>query len=246
MPVVHEVMGTVFSIDVRRPLVPAEVLDRAVRWLDLVDQTFSTYRPESMVSRLDRGELSPEACPGTVRHVLSRCAALQRLSCGYFDVRAAGHLDPSGFVKGWAVERVSRLLLEAGALNHCVNGGGDLRAHGEPEPGRPWCLGIADPLDPARCLVAVRGRDLAMATSGTYERGAHVVDPHTGRAATDLAGLTVLCRDAGAADGLATAGFAMGRGARSWLELLAGVEAFGVPRVGPTWSTPGFRAAQRG
>src|SRR4051812_46432435 len=100
-------MGTVFSLDIRRPLVDRAMLGRIVRWLDRVDATFSTYRSDSIVNRLDRGELSLIACPAAVREVLHRCAELYDRSDGFFDVRARGHLDPSGFVKGWAVERVS-------------------------------------------------------------------------------------------------------------------------------------------
>jgi thiamine biosynthesis lipoprotein len=233
-------MGTVFSFDIRRPLVDRAVLGHMVRWLDRVDATFSTYRSDSVVSRLDRGELSLVACPEAVREVLNRCADLYDRSDGFFDVRAGGHLDPSGFVKGWAVERVSRILLRAGSLNHCVNGGGEVRARGEAEPGRPWRLGIADPFDTTHCRAVVAARDMAMATSGTYERGGHVVNPHTGRPASGLASLTVLCRDAGTADGLATAGFARGRASFRWLERLDGAEAYGIEPDGASWSTSGF------
>ena len=92
---------------------------------------------------------------------------------------------------------------------------------GEPEPGRIWQVGIAHPLvRDARCAVLSLG-DGAVATSGTAERGAHVLDPHTGRAALDLASVTVLGPDLATADAFATGALARGH----------------------VWSTPGLAAA---
>ena len=121
-----------------------------------------------------RGELSPDACSPDVREVLERCDEMRALSHGYFDIRAHradGRLDPSGFVKGWAVEAAAGILDAAGAQNYCLNAGGDVIARGEPEPGRPWRIGIRHPELPDRVAAAVEARDVAVATSAAYERG---------------------------------------------------------------------------
>jgi FAD:protein FMN transferase len=119
-------MGTVFSFDVREPGVPECVLDEAAALLSAIDGTFSTYRKGSEVSRLARGELGIESCSPEVRFVLAECERYRLLTGGYFSACAAGALDPSGYVKGWAIERVSDLLRRAGSTRHCVNGGGDV------------------------------------------------------------------------------------------------------------------------
>src|SRR3954465_7418738 len=93
-------MGMPIGIDVRDDGIDVEP---AFAWLRHVDATFSTYRDDSQISRLDRGELTLAECPPEVDEVLTRCLALERATGGFFSVRAAGRLDPSGFVKGWAV-----------------------------------------------------------------------------------------------------------------------------------------------
>lgn len=126
---------------------------------------------------------------------------------------ADGRLDPCGLVKGWAVERAADLLHEAGAHDLCVNGGGDLQLRGEAAPGTPWRVGVADPARPGRLLTVVTGTDggpWAVATSGTAERGHHILDPHTGRPAHGLLSATVVGPSLTWADVYATAVFARG------------------------------------
>ncbi|MFF5588159.1 FAD:protein FMN transferase [Streptomyces hygroscopicus] len=238
-------MGTVFSIDLRDPVTPAvhRALKDAVAWLHHVDEVFSTYRPDSAISRLGRGEPVPERYGAEVAEVFALCEEAAHTTGGWFSHTPGGRLDPSGMVKGWAVERVSRLLYAAGAHSTCVNGGGDIQLRGEAAPGTPWRIGIAHPARPGELAAVVTGRDLAVATSGTAERGAHVLDPHTGRPATGLLSLTLTGRHLTRTDAYATAAFAMGAGARAWAGALDGHEALGVTPSGEIWRTPGFPVA---
>jgi thiamine biosynthesis lipoprotein len=236
---VEHVMGTVFSLDVRDP-VPLAAVDGVVEWLHWVDATFSTYREGSEICRLDRGELTLEECCDEVVDVLARCAMLERRSGGAFSAHATGHLDPSGLVKGWSVEVAAAMLTDAGSSRHAVNGGGDVRVVGRPEPGRAWQIGVADPLTPGGLATVVSVVDGAVATSGTAERGLHVVDPATGATARELASVTVVGPDLGLADAYATAAMVKGRDARPWLEEQNGFEAFAVTADGLRWRTSGF------
>src|SRR5450759_1820513 len=131
--------------------------------------------------------------------------------------RPAGRLDPSGVVKGWAIERASDILRAGGSANHAVNGGGDIQLAGEAAPGQPWRVGIAHPHQPGELVTVVSGRDIAVATSGTAERGDHIVNPVTGRPATELASITLVGRDLTTVDAYATAAAAMGNAAREWV-----------------------------
>jgi FAD:protein FMN transferase len=233
-------MGTVFSIDVRDADVGEQAIDEVVQWLHWVDSTFSTYQADSEISRLARDDITLRECDPQVRKILDLCDELGWATSGYFSARAAGVLDPSGLVKGWAIEQASELLRSAGSVNHCVNGGGDVQCAGEFAPGQPWRVGVAHPLEPEQLAGVVAGNDLAVATSGTAERGQHIVDPHTRRPPTALAAVTVTGRHLTYVDAYATAAFAMGDGARSWLEGLPGYSAFGVAADGATWRTGGF------
>ena len=232
------VMGTVFSFDV--PAVARAVLPAVLRWLHWVDSTFSTYREDSDVSRFGRGEAALTDCAPELAEVIGECAAFRDLSGGYFTDRPGGRFDPSGLVKGWSIEHAATMLTSVGQLSHSVNGAGDVQCTGEPVPGRPWRIGIADPLRPGTLAAVVAGRDFAVATSGTAERGPHIIDPHTGQPATGLASVTVVGPRVTTADACATAAFAMGPAARDWVESLDGYEAFAVTPDGQRWQTSGF------
>ncbi|MEO3867622.1 FAD:protein FMN transferase [Nonomuraea sp. B12E4] len=238
---VEHAMGTVFSFDLRPPLGDARrAVTEAVAWLHRVDAVFSTYRAESPVSRLARGEIPLDDCPPQVAEVLELGASVAEVSEGYFSIRPRGLLDPSGLVKGWAIEQASRILARYGAVNHCLNGGGDVQCSGTPAPDRSWRVAVVHPLRPRVLATVVAGHDLAIATSGTAERGPHIMNPRTGRPALELASITLTGAGLTLIDAYATAAFAMGDAARAWVERLPGVEAFAITAAGTTWRTAGF------
>ncbi|MFJ3233106.1 FAD:protein FMN transferase [Streptomyces sp. NPDC086787] len=229
---VAEVMGTVFSFDVRGgdPDAVRHALDEAIAGLRRADDVFSTYREDSQMSRLARGELGVADCDPEVAEVLELGAEAERVSDGWFSMRYGGRLDPTGIVKGWATERAARRIAAAGASGVSVNGGGDVQMYGAPEPHRPWRVGVADPLRPGGLAAVISSGgvpELAVATSGTAERGAHIMDPRTRKpAVTDLVAVTVVAPGLTWADCWATAAFAMGsRAGLAWLESLPDVEA---------------------
>jgi thiamine biosynthesis lipoprotein len=215
-------------------------VEAAFDWLQEIDATFSTYRADSDISRLGRGELTLAECRPEVDEVLTRCLALERATGGFFSVRAAGRLDPSGFVKGWAVAGAAERLAAAGAESFCINAGGDVVTRGRPAPDRLWRVGIRHPTDLARFAAVVAVEDLAVATSGEYERGAHNVDPHTGGRPAGLQSVTVVGPDLATADAYATAAFAMGAGGPAWTATLTGYDAMCITSEHRVVSTQGF------
>lgn len=229
-------MGTVFSFDVPAEI-DSEVLASALARLHAIDATFSTYRHDSAVNRLDRGEVTLDACPAEVAVVLGLCADASRVTGGWFSPLAGGRLDPSGLVKGWAVEQAGELITAAGYAHHSINGGGDVVG-----AGGPWRFGVADPVDARRLLAVVEGVDIAVATSGTAERGAHVLNPYTGRPATALRSVTVAGPSLTHADTYATAALAMGAAARDWLATLVDYDSLVVDVDGVVWTSAGSRA----
>jgi thiamine biosynthesis lipoprotein len=240
----EHVMGTVVSFDVPARAGDAGdgTLGQALRWLHWVDATFSPYRDDSDVSRFGRGEITLAQCAPDLTEVLDACATISALSGGYFTTAPGDRFDPSGYVKGWAVERAAAMLTAAGSAEHSVNGGGDVQCVGDRGAGQPWRIGIADPLRPGSLALVVAGCDFAVATSGVAERGPHIINPHTGEPATDLASITVVGAGLTLTDAYATAAFAMGSDARDWVESLDGYEAFAITGHGADWQTSGFRA----
>src|SRR3954454_16384116 len=141
---VRPIMGMPIGIDVRDEGIDVEA---AFAWLGEMDATFSTYRDDSEISRLDRGEITLADCRPEVDDVLSRCLALERETRGFFSARPVGRLDPSGLVKGWAIDSAARLLTAAGAERFCINAGGDVVARGRPAPDRRWRVGVRHPVE---------------------------------------------------------------------------------------------------
>ncbi|MGA3057213.1 MAG: FAD:protein FMN transferase [Candidatus Limnocylindrales bacterium] len=253
---VEQIMGTAVSLDVRDPTVAPGALDDAFDYLRGVDRRFSTYKPESEVSRLGRGEIQEIDCSPELREVLALCEQVRRDSEGYFDIRAHrtdGELDPSGLVKGWSLEKAGRILEAAGARNYCINGGGDIVARGEAAPGQAWRVGIRHPLIVDRLATVLALRDGCVATSGAYERGEHVRDPFTGLPPRGVLSVTVVGPSLTFADAYATAAFAMGPTGLAWVAGLPGFEGCAVT-ADPDGSnarlawTPGFDSwfAERG
>ena len=222
-------MGMPVTATVRDPGFDPRGLDAAFRELREIDARFSTYRAGSEISRIGRGE----AVPGPLaREVLDACEALRPQTGGAFDARAGGRLDPSGYVKGWALERAAAVVA---AQELCLDGGGDLVLRGG-----PWRVGIRHPLEHDRLCAVLELSDGAVATSATYERGEHILDPRTGRPPRGVLSVTVTGPDLATADAYATAAFAMGAAGPAWTACLDGYEAMTVLEDGRVLSTPGF------
>lgn len=188
----------------------ADAVAAALADLRGVDALFSTYRPQSEVSRLNRGEIALGDCLSEVREVAVRCARARELTGGLFDAdRPDGTWDPSGLVKGWAAERATRHLAGIGGLDWCLNVGGDVAVVSA--TGRPFGIGIQDPRDASLVAVSIACRQGGVATSGTAARGTHIYDPRTGAAAGGpWFSVTVLGASLETADVLATAAFVAG------------------------------------
>lgn len=252
---VEQIMGMPIEIDVRDTGVDQAAVDRAFDWLRGVDETFSTYKPESQISRLNAGFSVSGDMQKEVEEVLQRCAQLREETNGYFAIETThlpvslqgrdgdliSHgLDPSGLVKGWSVDQAGAILTEAGARNFSINAGGDVRVRGGALPETCWRVGIRHPIERDKLAAVVETSDLAIATSGAYERGQHIIDPHTGVPPTGILSVTIVGRDLGTADAFATAAFAMGEDGPRWTMTLADYESMTILEEGSVLLTPGF------
>ncbi len=242
---VEHVMGMPISLALRGRHAADDVgraaWAEAMATLHDVDRVFSTYRADSYVSRLDRGELLLRDCPLEMAEVLALGARAERESYGAFRTRLPGpdgreRLDPSGVVKGWAVERAARALRALADTDFALSAGGDMVVRTLDPASPPWRVGIEDPHSPDRVLAVLPVRTGAVATSGTAHRGAHLVDGRTGLAPRGVASVTVVAASLTWADIDATAAYALGAGAADWLRSRAGRTALVVWADGTTTS----------
>ncbi len=246
---VEPVMGTTVSIDIVDSH-DRSLIDELVAWFHEVDDVFSPYKEHSPISRIGRGELAPSDAEvgDDVREVLQRCGELAEATDGVFDVWSlpspnGTRFDPCGYVKGWSVQRAARLLHGRGALDFCLNAGGDIALGGSDHAGADWRVGLRHPDDPMALAAVLHGvGPLAIATSGTYERGAHIVDPRDGRAVTELASATVVGPDLADADAYATTLYVMGTDGLYWLAQHDGYSGCVITREGRLITTDAFNA----
>lgn len=246
---VEQIMGMPISVHLRGPRVDdgdvAAAVGAVFADLRAADCRFSTYRAESEISRLRRGELALADCSDDVHEVLALCDEARRCTGGAFDAHTAGpdglsFFDPTGLVKGWAAERAAGHLAALDDHAYCLNAGGDVVVGGHPDGAAPWRVGVERPFHGHQLVAVLELARGAVATSGRAQRGRHLVDPATGLPAGDLHSVTVTGPSLLWADVLATAAYVRGAGAFELLATAAGYEAIVVDGAGAVRCTPGY------
>lgn len=243
---VERVMGTAVSFRLLpADGVPTQRITALVRAacdvLHRADAVFSTWDSRSPVSELRSGRRGLEQCPPEVAEVLALCELARSRSAGWFDPWSMpGGIDPTGLVKGWAIERAVETIQSPDIVAGLVNGGGDVAGFGSPAPGEPWRIGIRHPWRPG-ALACVVPLDGAVATSGTYERGAHLVDPRTRAPHARAASATVCGPSLAMADALATALAVGGGDALAAVAACDGYEGYAIGVDGSEMSTSAMR-----
>jgi len=152
-----------------------------------------------------------------------------------------------GIAKGYAVDRASKVLLDAGLVSFYVQAGGDLYTHGMKPGGEPWQAGIRDPRGPeGDYFVMMPVSDHAFSTAGDYERSYvvngrryhHIIDPHTGYPATASRSVTIWAPTALLADEIDDAVFILGpEKGLALVESLDGVGAVIVDAQNRVWTS---------
>jgi thiamine biosynthesis lipoprotein len=237
---VEEVMGMPITVQVVDNWADEEAVDEVFAEFTLLDRTFSPYVLDSAVSRINRGELRLENAGQLVNQAVDLCRLYQHATDGYFSAWIDGRFDPSGLVKGWAIDRGCSILDRHGYSDYFVDAGGDVQTRGRNAEGGPWRVGIRHPVERDKVARVVLASGLAVATSGTYEKGEHILDPHSGKPANAWLSFTVVGSDIVQADVFATACFAMGVAGLEFVARVAGYQAYAIDREHRVRYTAGF------
>ncbi len=237
-------MGTVVSFHVEPDKCPVPkahgAIASACARLHELDDIFSTWKPGSPMSRFRSGLLGPEEAPPEMALVLELCEEAKVLSKGWFDPWAMpGGFDPTGLVKGWATEQALAILRGAGVGAAIVNGGGDIAVLGLPRDARAWRIGVRHPWRP-ESLACVLETDRAVATSGCYERGPHLINPKDGRMLFRTASATVVGSSLPICDALATALVVADGDGPGLVRSLAGYDAYMIRADGTEHASEGI------
>ena len=233
-------MGMPITIEVAEPSVSQADLDLVFAYFVSVDERFSTYKDTSEISQINRGELLPAQYSEDMQEVLALCEQTRQETDGYFDIQRDGMIDPSGIVKGWAIQQAAHLLQAQGFQHFYIDAGGDIQVAGMKD-GRPWRVGIRNPFNRDEHVKILALTDQGVATSGTAIRGQHIYNPHDRETPIlDVMSITVIGPNVYEADRFATAAFAMGTRGIRFIATLAGFEGYMIDAQGRATFTSGL------
>lgn len=233
-------MGMPITVEVLDPGITIEQLDAVFDFFASVDEQFSLFKDTSEISRINRGECRPEKYSDDMRAILALCALTKQQTGGYFEIAHDGRLDPSGVVKGWAIQQAAGRLRAAGWRDFFIDAGGDIQVSGT-RYGAPWRVGIRNPFRRQENIKILALTDCGIATSGTAVRGQHIYDPfQAGVPLREVVSLTVINSSVLDADRFATAAFAMGRRGIQFIEALPGFEGYQIDVSACATYTSGF------
>lgn len=219
-------MGMPITAEVVDAAATQDDVDNVFAYFVLIDARFSTYRAESEISKINRGELLPTEYSDEMKTILALSEQTKEETAGYFDIQHGGLCDPSGIVKGWAIREAGQMLLAKGLRNFSIDAGGDIQVSGKKD-GRPWRVGIRNPFNRTQNVKVLALTDQGIATSGTSIRGQHIYNPYNlNTPILDIVSITVVGPNVYEADRFATAAFAMGRQGIQFIEQLAGFEGY--------------------
>src|SRR4051812_31080852 len=127
--------------------ITVEVVDHASTHRDIesifeyftyIDNTFSTYKADSEISLFNHGVIRPNEFSADMQEIFRLAEETKEETDGFFDIFNNGVFDPSGIVKGWAIQKAADILQKKGFANFYIDAGGDVQVSGLNSEGKPW------------------------------------------------------------------------------------------------------------
>ena len=236
-------MGMPITIEVIDASVTEALFNDVFDYFTYVDETFSPFKETSEISKINKGEVLPEGYSDDMRTILRLCEETTQQTQGYFNIiTPSGLRNPSGVVKGWAINNAARIIADRGYDNFYVEAGGDIEVSRK-EGLLPWRVGIRNPFNLQENVAILGLLKGGVATSGTYIRGQHIYDPfQPNNELHEIVSLTVIGPNIYDADRFATAAFAMQHDGIMFIEKLEGFEGYSIDAQGIATKTSGFNS----
>ncbi len=233
------IMGMPITVEIADKASSSD-LDQVFNYFKEIDEKYSPYKNTSELSKVNAG-LAKDKWSKEFREILKLCEQTKQQSNGYFNITHGDKLDPSGLVKGWAINQASHQLKARGFNNFFIEAGGDIQAQGNFKPGSPWKIGIRNPFKTTEIVKVITIHNQGVATSGTYVRGDHIYNPLDNfKKVNSIKSLTVIGPDVYEADRFATAAFAMGKFGIAFIDALPGFEGYQIDDKQIATYTEGF------
>ncbi|MBI5613771.1 FAD:protein FMN transferase [Candidatus Gottesmanbacteria bacterium] len=218
-------------------------VDDIFRYFQEVDDRFSVFKKTSEISKINAGTVAKSRYSAEMIEILALADRTKTETNGFFDVLRDGKIDPSGIVKGWAIEHAAEILRKKGFKNFCVDAGGDIALSGLNNLGKLWAVGIRNPFLRSENVQVLYCTDCGVATSGSAIRGDHIYNPHAPKTPIrDIVSVTVVGPTILDADRYATAAFAMGKEGIAFIESRKNFEGYMIDRDGIATYTSGWKA----
>lgn len=234
-------MGMPITVEIVDATATEKVFETVFNYFISIDIRFSTYKKDSEISKINRGELQPKDYSEAMKEVLRLSEDTRQQTKGFFDIHNNGSIDPSGLVKGWAILNAAKILKKEGIENYYVEAGGDIQVNGSNEKKEKWQVGIRNPFKQDEIVKIISLSNEGVATSGTYIRGQHIYSPkENGKEIADIISLTVIGPNIYEADRFATAAFAMGKAGIHFIQRQKGLEGYMIDTEGLATYTSGF------
>lgn len=235
------IMGMPITVEVVDSSVTPQDFRDVFSLFKQIDRQFSPYKKTSEVSRINRKEVAEAEYSEEMREILSLAGKAKDKTNGYFDVYRNGYFDPSGVVKGWAIQKACELLKTKCLQNFSINAGGDVQVSGNNSHDQNWRVGIRHPFEHDKIVKTIRIENEGIATSGTYLRGEHIYNPlQKAQPVRDIVSLSVIGPDILYADLMATAAFAMGRHGIHFIDSLSDCAGYMIDKDGVATYTRAF------
>jgi FAD:protein FMN transferase len=236
------IMGMPITVEIVDAAASEDDWQKIFGYFEQVEERFSVYKDTSEISRINRGEIKKFDWSEEMKIVFALAEETKIETDGYFDIMTpSGKYDPSGLVKGWAIQNAARQLLDKGFKNFYIEAGGDIQVAGKNSNGDNWRIGIRNPFNIKEVIKVISVENEGVATSGTYIRGQHIYDPKKkNNPITEIVSLTVVGPDVYQADRFATAAFAMRERGIAFIERLPGFEGYVIDNKGLATLTSGF------
>ena len=237
------IMGMPVTVEIVDSRAKASDFQEIFNYFQYIDDTFSTYKQNSEISKINKGLLTEKQYSSDLRTIFDLAERTRQETQGYFNIRYAGKIDPSGIVKGWAIYQASLLLKQRGFSHYYIDAGGDIQVAGCNSYRQPWTVGIRNPFNREEVVKIVSLKGKGIATSGTYIRGAHIYNPQDKTdTLSDIVSLTIIGPNVYEADRFATAAFAMGKKGIAFIEKLSGFEGYMIEKDGTATLTNNFNS----